>query len=173
MSFLNAALLPGLALLVGLPLLIHLLNLQFPRLFEFSSVKHIRETIAQRSRLFRWRHLLLLLLRTLFLILLLLAFLKPLLPRFGSAADQSAGRAVLIVLDHSLSMEHKGGGVSSRQRAEAEADKILATLGADDTVNIIAAGQAAKSCFFELSRNLPEARRFVTELKPGLGRADF
>jgi hypothetical protein len=173
MTFLNSALLPGLVLLVGLPLLIHLLNLQFPRLFEFSSVKHIRATIAQRSRIFRWRHLLLLLLRTLFLVLLLLAFLRPLIPRFGSAANQQTGRAVLIVLDHSLSMEHKGGGVSSRQRAEAEADKILATLGADDTVNVITAGQAAKSCFFELSRNHAEAKRFVAALKPGLGRADF
>src|SRR5882757_5651192 len=149
MSFLNSSLLPGLVLLAGLPLLIHLLNLQFPRLFEFSSIKHIRETIAQRSRIFRLRHLLLLLLRTLFLIFLLFAFLKPLLPRFGSAVDQSAGRAVLIILDHSLSMEHKGGGVSSRQRAEAEADKILATLGADDTINVITAGQSAKTCFFE------------------------
>ena len=144
MSFLNSALLPGLVLLAGLPLLIHVLNLRFPRLFEFSSVKHIRETIAQRSRIFRWRHLLLLALRTLFVLLLLLAFLKPLLPRFGSAADKQAGRAVLLIIDHSLSMEHKGGGVGSRQRAENEADKILATLGADDTVNVIAAGQSPK-----------------------------
>src|SRR3954452_12547984 len=98
MSFLNSALLPGLALLVGLPLVIHLLNLQFPRLFEFSSVKHIRETIAQRSRIFRWRHLLLLLLRTIFLLLLLFAFLRPLLRRFGSTTDQRAGREVLIIL---------------------------------------------------------------------------
>src|SRR5258708_33850182 len=102
MSFLNSALLPGLVLLVGLPLLIHLLNLQFPRLFQFSSIKHIRETIAQRSRLFRWRHLILLLLRTAFLALLLLAFLKPLLPRFGSAAEAQAGRAGVLALDHSL-----------------------------------------------------------------------
>src|ERR1700753_4106734 len=147
MSFLNSALLPGLVLLVGLPLLIHLLNLQFPRLFEFSSIKHIRETIAQRSRIFRWRHLLLLLLRTAFLALLLLAFLKPLLRRFDSTADQKASRAVLIVIDHSLGMEHKGGGLSGRQRAENEADKILATLGAEDSVNIITAGQAAQTCF--------------------------
>ena len=173
MSFLNTALIPGLALLVGLPLLIHLLNLRFPRLFEFSSVKHIRETIAQRSRIFRWRHLLLLALRTLFILLLLLAFLKPLLPRFGSAADQKAGRTVLLILDHSLSMEHKGGGVGSRQRAETEADKILATLGADDTVNVIAAGQAPKSCFFEFSRNHADAKRFVAEMKAGFSRADF
>src|SRR5580704_17224496 len=134
MSFLNSALLPGLILLAGLPLLIHLLNLRFPRLFDFSSVKHIRETIAQRSRIFRWRHLLLLLLRTAFLALLLLAFLKPLLRRFGSTADQKAARAVLIVIEHSLSMEDKGGGLSSRQRAENEAEKILATLDAGDSV---------------------------------------
>ena len=173
MSFLNSALLPGLVLLVGLPLLIHVLNLRFPRLFEFSSVKHIRETIAQRSRIFRWRHLLLLALRTLFVLLLLLAFLKPLLPRFGSASDKQAGRAVLLIIDHSLSMEHKGGGVGSRQRAESEADKILATLGADDTVNVIAAGQSPKSCFFEFSRNHADAKRFVAEMKAGFTRADF
>jgi Aerotolerance regulator N-terminal/von Willebrand factor type A domain len=173
MSFLNSTLLPGLALLIGLPLLIHVLNLRFPRLFEFSSVKHIRETIAQRSRIFRWRHLLLLALRTLFVLLLLLAFLKPLLPRFGSAADKQAGRSVLLIIDHSLSMEHKGGGVSSRQRAETEADKILGTLGADDTVNVIAAGQSPKSCFFEFSRSHADAKRFVAEMKAGFTRADF
>jgi hypothetical protein len=173
MSFLNAALLPGLILMAGLPLVIHLLNLRFPRLFEFSSVKHIRETIAQRSRIFRWRHLLLLLLRTVFLVLLLLAFLKPLLKRFNSSADQKAPRAVLIVLDHSLSMEHRGGGLSSRQRAENEADKILATLGAEDSVNIITAGQVPQSCFFELSRNHAEAKHFLAAVKPGFTRADF
>lgn len=173
MSFLNAALLPGLILLALLPLLIHLLNLRFPRLFEFSSVKHIRETIAQRSRIFRWRHLLLMLLRTAFLVLLLLAFLKPLLQRFNSKSDQKAPRAVLIVIDHSLSMEHKGGGLSSRQRAENEADKILATLGAEDSLNIITAGQVPQSCFFELSRNHPEAKHFLNAIKPGFTRADF
>src|SRR3954447_3962627 len=102
MSFLNSALLPGLVLLVGLPLVIHLLNLRFPRLFEFSSVKHIRETIAQRSRIFRWRHLILLALRTLFIIALLLAFLKPVLPKFGSTADVQSRRTVLLIIDHSL-----------------------------------------------------------------------
>lgn len=173
MSFLNPALLPGLILLTGLPLLIHLLNLRFPRLFEFSSVQHIRETVAQRSRIFRWRHLILLALRTLFVIALLLTFLKPVLPRFGSTAETQAGRTVLLVIDHSLSMEHQGGGVSSRQRAESEADKILATLGPDDTMNVILAGTAPATCFVDFSRQLGEAKRFVQDLKPGFTRADF
>ena len=173
MSFLNSALLPGLALLVGLPLIIHLLNLRFPRLFEFSSVKHIRETIAQRSRIFRWRHLILLALRTLFVLALLLAFLKPVLPKFGSTADRQSARTVLLIIDHSLSMEHQGGGVSSRQRAESEADKILATLGPDDTVNVILAGSVPTSCFVDFSTQLGETKRFVQNLKPGFTRADF
>jgi hypothetical protein len=173
MTFLNTALLPGLALLAGVPLLIHLLNLRFPRLFEFPTVKHIRESIAQRSRIFRWRHLILLLLRTAFVLLLLLAFLRPLLQRFGSAAGGKSGRSVVLILDHSLSMEHRGGGITSRQRAEAEAQKIFATLGPDDTVNVIRAGQVPEACFVELSRQFGEAQRYLADTKPGLTRADF
>jgi len=173
MTFPNLALLPGLVLVAGIPLVIHLLNLRYPRLFEFSSIKRLRETIAQRSRIFRWRHLLLLLVRTLLLVLLLLAFLKPLLPRFGSSKAPRGGRAVVLIIDHSLSMEYRAGGMNSRRRAENEADKILATLKAEDLVNVIVAGQTPKACFFELSPRLDEARHFVMGIAPGLGRADF
>ena len=141
MSFLNSALFPALLALVGVPLLIHLLNLKFPTYFAFSSVKHLRDTIAQRSKLFRWRHLVLLALRTLFVLALLFAFLRPVLPRFGSNAKSGSSRTVLLLLDRSLSMEHLAGGVSARQRAIGDAQKILGTLGSDDSVNIILAGQ--------------------------------
>src|SRR3954469_1677119 len=107
MTFLNAALWSALVPLVALPLIIHWLNRRFPRLFAFSSVKNIRETIARRSKLFKWRHWILLLVRTGFLILLLLAFLKPAIPQFGSDAEEKGSRHVLLILDHSLSMEYK------------------------------------------------------------------
>ena len=77
MSFLNSALFPALLALAGVPLLIHLMNLKFPTYFPFPSVKHLRDTVAQRSKLFRWRHLVLLALRTLFVLALLFAFLRP------------------------------------------------------------------------------------------------
>lgn len=173
MNFLNGALLPGLIALVGLPLVVHLLNRRFPKLFEFSTIKHLRETVAQRSRLFRWRHLILLALRTAFLIALLLAFLKPVLPKFGSSAAKKVNRTVLIMLDHSLSMEQQNGGLSARQRASTEADKILSTLGPDDSVNVFLVGAAPTSCFFEFSKQTGEARRFVQNTKPGYTHADF
>ncbi|MEW6306076.1 MAG: VWA domain-containing protein [Verrucomicrobiota bacterium] len=173
MSFLNATLWTALLPLVFLPLVIHLLNKKFPRLFFFSSVQNIKETAAQRSRLFRWRHLILLLLRTLALVALLFAFLKPLLDRFGSAANREGKRNVLLVLDHSLSMEYRGEGVSCRKRAQAQAEKLLDTLGADDRVNILLAGQTPSLCFVDFSPNVQEARRFLERLEPGLTRADF
>ncbi len=173
MSFLNSALFPALLALAGVPLLIHLLNLKFPTYFPFSSVKHLRDTVAQRSKLFRWRHLVLLALRTLFVVALLLAFLRPVLPRFGSKSASESGRTVLLIFDRSLSMEHQAGGVSARQRALGDAAKILGTLGPDDAVNIILAAQIPTACFTEPSKNHAEAQRFLEALKPGLGRADF
>src|SRR5580698_7838551 len=108
MSFLNPALLSWLIPLLGLPLVIHLLNKKFPRLFLFSSVELLWQSSAQRSRWLRLRHWILLALRTCFLALLLLAFLKPVLPRLGSNAAGRGARHVLIALDHSLTMEYRG-----------------------------------------------------------------
>ncbi|RYD70680.1 MAG: VWA domain-containing protein, partial [Verrucomicrobiaceae bacterium] len=173
MSFLNSALFPSLMLLATLPLVIHLLNLSFPKLFQFSSVQQLRKTLAQRSRLFKWRHRILLLLRTLFLLALLFAFLKPVLPRFGADPKAKAPRSVVLVMDHSMSMEHKGGGLTARQRAQAEAAKILDTLGPDDLVNVVLAGAAPSTCFMDLSRSHGEARRFIENLRPGLTQSNL
>jgi Aerotolerance regulator N-terminal/von Willebrand factor type A domain len=173
MSFLNGALLYGLIPLVTLPVIIHLLNRRFPKLFSFSSVRNIKETVARRSKLFKWRHWILAILRTAFLILLLLAFLKPALPKFGSSAKSNGSRQVLLLIDHSMSMEYKGEGVSSRQRAVAEAEKLLDTLGPEDLVNVMLVGANPTTCFVEFSRNHADAKRFIDNMLPGFTRGNF
>ena len=173
MTFLNAGLLGGIIVAAGVPLVIHLLNKSFPKQFEFSSIVHIRQTAAQRSRIFRWRHRILLALRTALIALLLMAFLKPVLPRFGGLRATNTGRTVLLVFDHSLSMEHRGSGLSARQRAINEADSLLGTLKADDVCNIVLAGPSATTCFFDWSHNIAEARHFLSTLPPGNGGADI
>jgi len=173
MSFLNAGLLPGLIFVTAVPLLIHLLNLRYPKLFEFSSVKHLRTTIAQRSRLFRWRHLILLALRTLMVAALLFAFLRPTLPRLGSDQAGKNARTVLLLIDQSLSMEYQANGISGRQRAQEEARRILGTLSANDSVNAILAGPTPRAWRVDFARETGDAGRFIEGIKPGLGRADF
>jgi hypothetical protein len=172
MSFLSPALFAVLIPLAGLPLALHLLNKGFPRRFQFPSIELIRATMARRSKWHRWRHWILLLLRTAFLLLLLLAFLQPVLNRFGSNPASQTGRQVLIVLDHSVSMEHKGDGPASRERAVHEAAKLLDSLGAKDTVNILLMEPDLTSCFVSFSKDLAGAGRFLSQLKPGYGRAD-
>jgi hypothetical protein len=80
---------------------------------------------------------------------------------------------VLVVFDHSLSMEHKGGGQSARQRAITAADQILAGLSANDSSNVIVAGPSPTTCFFDWSHNHAQARAFIKDLKAGVGGADF
>ena len=172
MSFLSPTLFAILIPLAGLPLVLHLLNKGFPRHFKFPSIELIKETMARRSKVHRWRHWILLLLRTVFLLLLLFAFLQPVLRRFGiNPADRNA-RQILIILDHSVSMEHKGDGPTSRERAVYEATRLIDSLGADDTVNILLMEPNFSACFVSFSKDTTEAKRFLNQLKPGLGRAD-
>ena len=128
--------------------------------------------MARRSKLHRWRHWILLLLRTVFLLLLLLAFLQPVLKRFGSNPADQNRRQVLIVFDHSVSMEHRGDGPTSRERALHEAAKLIDSLDPDDTVNVLLMEPNPATCFVDFSKDHAEAKRFLTRLKPGLGRAD-
>jgi hypothetical protein len=172
MSFLSPTLFALLIPLAGLPLVLHLLNKGFPRHFNFPSIELIKATMARRSKVHRWRHWILLLLRTLFLLLLLLAFLQPVWRRFGGNPADHSGRQVLIVLDHSVSMEHKGDGPTARERAIYEATKLIDSLGVNDTLNLLLMEPNVSTCFVSLSKDTGEAKRFLQQLKPGLGRAD-
>jgi len=172
MSFLSPVLFAVLLPLTALPLILHLLSKGFPRHFRFPSIQLIQETLAKRARLHRWRHWILLLLRTAFLVLLLLAFLRPVIDRFGANPAAAGGRQVLIVLDHSLSMEDRGDGPSSRERAVHEATRLLESLDAKDTVNLLLMDQSLATCFVTFTGDFGEARRFLSRLPPGFGRAD-
>ena len=106
------------------------------------------------------------------MLLLLLAFLQPVIRRFGANPADQSGRQVLIVLDHSVSMEHRGDGPTSRERAVHEAGKLIDSLGPNDTVNVLLMEPGLTTCFVSFSKDAAEAKRFLNQLKPGLGRAD-
>jgi len=114
-----------------------------------------------------------LLIRTAAVALLLLAFLKPVQEMFGSNQRLSGPRHVLILLDHSLSMEYQDGSLTGRARAVLEAEKVINTLGPEDLVNIRIVGRESSTCFPEFSADHADAVAFLKGLEPGLGRADF
>ena len=175
MSFLNPGLLGSLAPLVALPLLIHLFNRHFPKMIPFPDLERLRKSIAERSRLVRWRHWLMTLLRTLAVLLALLAFLKPVLPRFGSdeAVGSLGGRRVLLVVDHSFSLEHRqGAGTSAARHAQVEAGKILATLGSRDRSNAILASSRPRWLLPEFAVDHERVRTLLAATSASYERAD-
>ncbi len=140
MLFTNPALWAG-ALALVVPLLVHLLTRKALRTLLFPTVRFIRKVQASQSAVYRLRHLLLMLVRTAFLALLLLAFLKPVLQNGTlSAGDRGESRhAVIIVLDASASMGYAGGGASPFARARLAARKVLDELGDSDLANLVVA----------------------------------
>jgi hypothetical protein len=171
MHFLNASLLWLLLPLVGIPALIHWLSRRFPKKFAFSSIEEIRRTIAGRSRAFRWRHLLMLLLRTLALAALMLAFLKPVIADRVTKSGEK--RSVILMVDHSLSMGHTENGTTARAKAAAEVKRLLDSLDADNQFNLIRVDHSPTAAFTSFSTNPAAALEFLEKSTTPLTHADF
>jgi len=172
MSFLQPVLFVIIGPLIALPLIIHLLSRKTSKQLFFPSVKHLKVSMTRSAAIYRWRHWLLLLLRTLLLTLLLLAFLLPRLHQNGAIANK-ANRIVMIVIDNSLSMEYSSGGKRSRERASDEAERIINTLQGGDLVNIYSIGNEVASAFNQPGSDITLARKFIRSLEPGVTQADF
>ena len=171
MSFLNPSLFWWLLPLVGIPVLIHWLSRRFPKKFAFSSIDEIRRTLAGRSRIFRWRHWLMLLLRTLALAALLIAFLKPIIAtRLNPSGKQ---RHIILIVDHSLSMTHEENGTTALSRAHAEVRRLLDSFDADDRFQLIRADHAPSAAFPEFSTNRGAAIDFLRNSATPMTHADF
>lgn len=108
MSFLNPFFLIAL-LAVGLPLLIHLLNLRRPQKVAFSTLTFFRELKKTTIRRIRIKKLLLLLLRLAAITCFALVLARPFLPPgFSSGGNSSAPSLNAFLLDNSISMSRIG-----------------------------------------------------------------
>src|SRR5215210_1512622 len=134
-SLLNPALLPWM-FAAGVPLAIHLLTRRTRRRMDLPTLRFLQRTLAHQSSLFRWRHLLLLLLRTLAVLALVLAFTRPTL---NSALAVPGGEraGVVVVLDVSQSMGYSAGGLTSLAKAKGEAIEALQALKPGDRANLV------------------------------------
>jgi hypothetical protein len=169
-SFANAGFAPWL-LLIALPLVIHLLTRQAIRTCALPTFRFLQRSIARQSRLFRLRHLLLLLLRTALAALLVIVFLKPV--RIAPLAAAGEGRrSVVIVLDVSLSMGCRAGGVTSLQRAQAQALRVLDGLQGGDRANVLLAGAAPTAVLSQPAADLGTLRQAVRSASPTQARCD-
>ncbi len=106
MNFINPFYLFGL-LAATVPIIIHLLNLRKQKKVEFSTLIFLKEMQKTKIRNVKIKKWLLLIIRTLIIVALVLAFSRPtiksVIPGFGLEAQKSQ----IVLLDNSYSMDYK------------------------------------------------------------------
>src|SRR3990170_1572173 len=146
-GFLNPLILVGLAA-AFVPLLIHLFTRRRLKRVEFSSVWFLKDLEKTRLRQVKLKNLLLLILRTLILILIVLAFARPALKGQLSGLGRAAASSVVILLDDSYSMATQTSQGSWFELAQRKALEILNLLSSQDEGAIIYASHPPESTAF-------------------------
>ena len=134
LSFTNPVLLHGLWAAL-LPLVIHLLNRRRTVTVAFSNVGLLQTLQHDRMRRIKVKQLMLLILRTLLIALLVLAFARPTLSG-GSTQVGDAGTAAVILLDRSLSMQYRTAEGMAFARALRRVQALLAMFDERDEVRL-------------------------------------
>lgn len=137
MTFLNPLVLFALAA-AAIPVLLHLLNLRKLHTVEFSTLTFLKELQQTKIRRLKIRQLLLLLIRTLLVILIVLAFARPalrgsLLGHIGSHAHSTA----VFILDDSFSMEARDEYGDLFKQAKDATEHLVDVLSDGDEAFLI------------------------------------
>ncbi len=171
MNFLNSIILAGLAAALA-PLLIHLLNRQRVRTVEFSSLMFLRDLQKTKMRRLKLRQWLLLLIRTLIVVLLVLAFARPSMrgDTFASLGSH-AKTTVALLTDISASMHTRTADGSAFERSIHRQPEVLEVLKEGDQV---IRGEIADDTYFSSpTADFAGVAEEVVELSPGNSGTDL
>ncbi|MGC4031969.1 MAG: BatA domain-containing protein [Tepidisphaeraceae bacterium] len=167
MLFLNPFLLGGL-ILASVPVIIHLLNRRRFQRVDWAPMKYLKLTVKSNRRRLRFEQLILLALRTLVILLLILAVARPLLSNAGAAWLPGHERASRIfVFDNSLSMSYIDGGRPALDAAKEAARALITADAARDSATILTTAQDEP-----LLREAPMDSSKVTDAIAGVTLSD-
>ncbi|PCI38586.1 MAG: hypothetical protein COB53_04535 [Elusimicrobia bacterium] len=145
MSFLNPSLLWWLPAAAA-PIVLHLIFMRRARRMAFGDLTLLRAAYARSLPATRLRQWLLLALRCLLLLLLILAFARPVVHRRASAAGGvEKGIEVVVLLDTSWSMHARVRGKPRFAAAAAAAERLLGLLKPSDRTAVAAFSDGLES----------------------------
>jgi von Willebrand factor type A domain/Aerotolerance regulator N-terminal len=162
LGFGNIPLLYGLAA-AGVPVLIHLLNRRRFKEVTWAAMRFLLAAVRQNRRRIRIEQWLLLAIRTLVVILVVMAMAKPFLESFGAVIAGLRTHRVLV-LDDSLSMGYTSGETSRFEQAKAVAAQLVKDSRPGDSISVILMGDPPKVVISEPTQNLAVVRKEIEEL---------
>lgn len=162
MSFLNSIFLIGLAA-AAVPVIIHLLNRRRIRRVKFSSLEFLDEVNRRRMRRINLRRIIILILRTLAVLLLVMAFARPTIRNAGFLVPGKAPKNVVVCLDASYSM-----GVAQEQGtaftlAQDLCKQVIDEAGKNDKIHVVVFSGRADVQFENGTRNKNLAKGAVDD----------
>lgn len=121
------------------PIVIHLLSRQRYREVSWAAMEYLLRALKRRTRRMQFEQWLLLAVRTLLIVLVVLAVAEPYLERIGLGAT-SAGRVHrVLVIDGSYSMAYRSGKESRFAQAKAIARQIVEQASQGDAFTLVRA----------------------------------
>lgn len=155
---------------VAIPLLLHLIQRRRTTRIPFSTIRFLQLARKRSSNRIRMENLLLWLLRTLIILLLVLAFAQPVLRTTGFGNLLSSGRRdVAIVLDVSSSMDYESGKEDVWSRAREAAKSVIRSLKEGDRACMFLAAEKPIPLIEKPSGKLQEMLQMLEnqEVLPG------
>jgi len=162
MTFLNPFVLFGLAA-AAIPILIHLFNIRKLRTIEFSTLTFLKVLNKNKIRRIKIRQWLLLALRTLLILLIVLAFSRPALQgNFGTAGTRAAS-TLIILLDNSASMELHNEQGKFLSQAQQKALEIVSTMQENDEVYFLRLSDLPLATTEEATRDIKKLTGLIKD----------
>ena len=136
MNFLSEPFLAAMVAAAG-PAVIHLLNRRRFRTKQWAAMQFLREAMRRNRKAIEIRDLVLLAIRTLIIILLILAMSRPYWTRQSTGLYRGEKVHAVLILDNSLSMGYVELDLSLLDRAKKRAKTFIESLPAGSDVSII------------------------------------
>jgi hypothetical protein len=172
LNFLHSAVLYALAA-AALPLLIHLFTRSRSRIIVFSTLRFLKELQKNKLSRLKLRQFLLLLLRTLIVIFLVLAFARPTCRRSDAGGSAGAHTSAVIILDNSYSMARQTQGQSLHELAGKTVTHLLPLFHEGDELFLVSStdtlAEPARLAFHDPDR----LQQAVVQLSLDARQTDF
>ncbi|MEM9296344.1 MAG: BatA domain-containing protein, partial [Planctomycetota bacterium] len=169
-------LLAGLGLLAW-PVAAHLMSRRARRVVVFPSVALLAEAAVKQGRGLVVRRWLLLMLRSLAVAAVVLAFCRPMVAGGANGAGASGDEAVVVVLDAGASMGWRlegVGGATGMTLGKAAADAALAEAEASGApAGLVVTGATTRAVFDRPTQNVPGLRAALAEVEATAGAGDL
>ena len=166
MTFLNPFVLLGLTA-AAIPVLLHLLNLRKLRTIEFSSIRFLKELQKTSMRRLRIRQILLLIIRTLLIIALVMAFSRPALRvKLAGFGSTGASSTTIIIIDDSPSMNFHDERGTAFTRATQTASRLIDLAGNGDRLYLVPLSELGRGNALPAPRSPESAREALGRMSP-------